>query len=133
MRGVFRSALRALRPAGGQPPRPPRYFRKGEAAGRLEGVDVALGAGAVKVSLEFGEAVFGDRRTHPCHEVLVVMEIVPCEQHRGDDFLRAEDMVQIGAAVILARGATAVFVERARVVLMAMAASSKYVVTIAKP
>ena len=47
------------------------------------------------------------------------MEVVPCEQHRRDDLLGAEDMVQIGAAVILARGATAVFVERARVVLMA--------------
>ena len=50
------------------------------------------------------------------HQVLVVLEVVPGQQHRAEHLLGAEQVVQIGAAVAGAGGAGAGRVERAGIV-----------------
>src|SRR5712692_8408084 len=60
-----------------------------------------------------------DGGPHAVHELLVIGEIDRGNQHRGEDLVRLDEMVQIGARVIARRGASAFGIERARTLGMA--------------
>ena len=53
------------------------------------------------------------------HEILIIVQIVPRQQHRAEDFVRPHQMMQIGPAIIPAGGTAARLVQWARVVAVA--------------
>src|SRR4029450_9373239 len=65
------------------------------------------------------ERAASDRPPEAAHDVLVVMQIVPRQQHRPKNLLGADQVLQVGAAVIAAGGTGALLVDRSRVVAMA--------------
>src|SRR5258707_3298168 len=71
-------------------------------------------------SLECGDPVTEragfDRAAQAAHDVLVIMHVVPCQQHGTKDLLAADQVMQIGAAMVAAGGAGTVVVERPWVV-----------------
>ena len=56
------------------------------------------------------------------HQFLVVVQVVPGQQHRPEDLRRLDQMVQIGAAECRAGRAAALRVERPRIVGVARVA-----------
>ena len=78
---------------------------------------------------EVGEAARRDRLAQPCHEVAVVVEIVPGQQHRTEDLLAADEMMKIRPAVICASRAGALLVDRPWVVAMARVAQVQFAAT----
>ena len=58
----------------------------------------------------------GDGCAQAAHQVLIILHIVPGEQHRPEHLLRLEQMVQIGAAVARAGRAAARRVQRRGIV-----------------
>ncbi len=56
----------------------------------------------LELGRERREPALGDRGAQPGHQLLVVVQVVPGQQHRGDDLAGLEDVVQVGPAV--ARG-----------------------------
>src|SRR5258708_17947577 len=63
-----------------------------------------------------------DRGPQAAHNVLIVVQIVPGEQHGAEHLLAAHEMVQIGAAMMPAGRAGAALVERTRIVAVARVA-----------
>ena len=59
-----------------------------------------------------------DRVANTLHKLLIIMQVMPGQQHGTDDFLTAEYMVQIGAAIVAAGRTGARLVQRARIILM---------------
>lgn len=57
-----------------------------------------------------------DRRTQGGHQVLEVLQIVPGEQHRAQDFARSDQVMEVGARERAAGVARTTGVERRRVV-----------------
>src|SRR5580704_15965558 len=53
------------------------------------------------------------------HDVLVVLQIVPREQHGGENLLGSDEVMQVGPAVIAAGGAGALLVDWPRIVAVA--------------
>lgn len=69
-----------------------------------------------EIQMEVVQPALGYRRAEAGHQVLVVLQIVPGQQHGGEDFARFHKVVQVGAAVALAGRAVAGGVQRAGVV-----------------
>src|SRR5471032_3389824 len=59
-----------------------------------------------------------DTRPQAAHYVLIIVEIVPGEQHRAQNLLAANEVMQVGTAVVRARRAGAMLVDRPRIVAM---------------
>ena len=64
----------------------------------LHRLDIARRAFGMEGLLPSGECSGGDRTSHLCHKILIIMQVMPGQQHRADNLLAAEHMVQIGAA-----------------------------------
>src|SRR5258708_11211084 len=66
-------------------------------------------------SLECGDPVTEragfDRAAQAAHDVLIIMHVVPCQQHGTKDLLAADQVVQIGAAMVAAGRTGTVFVD----------------------
>src|SRR5262245_5178276 len=60
-----------------------------------------------------------DGAPQAAHDVLVILQIVPRQQHRRENLFATDQMVQIGAAVVPARRAGALLVVRPWIVAMA--------------
>src|SRR5262249_3625271 len=56
-----------------------------------------------------------DGGAQAAHDVLVVMHVVPRQKHGTKNLLAADQVVQIGAAMVAACGTGTVFVDRSRV------------------
>src|SRR5438477_109610 len=50
------------------------------------------------------------------HDILVIVHVVPCQEHGTQNLLAADQVVQIGAAMVATGGAGTVFVDRPRVI-----------------
>ena len=60
---------------------------------------------------------FGYGFSQARHQILIVGEVVPGQQHRGDDLVRLHGVVEIGAAELAARGTGAFGIEPAGAVV----------------
>src|SRR6056297_1296179 len=85
----------------------------------LQPLDISGLAALVKRRLPLRETPLGDGAAHSGHDLLIIMQVMPCQQHRADDLLTAEHMMQIGPAIAPAGRTGALIVQRARIVLMA--------------
>src|SRR5690625_1556336 len=86
---------------------------------RSERLDITGGAEGLELCHEGREPPAPDGVPQPRHQLLIIMQIMPGQQHRGDDLAGAEDMMQIGAAIAPAARTGAILVQRARIVAMA--------------
>ena len=73
----------------------------------------------MKICLPSGKRARRNRAAHAVHNVLEILQVVPCQQHARDHFLRTENVVQIGARVFGTGGAAAIFIQRARIIRVA--------------
>ena len=67
-----------------------------------------------------------DRAAQAAHDVLVVMHVVPCQQHGTKNLLAADQVVQIGAAMVAAGGAGTVFVDRPGIIAVPRVAQVEF-------
>ena len=58
------------------------------------------------------ERALSDGRAQVGHQVLVVGQVVPGQQHRGDDLVRLHDVMEIGSGELAAGRATALRTRR---------------------
>src|SRR5260221_14680049 len=76
------------------------------------GAPVAARLGVVKAGDEIVERGRRNRRAQILHEVAIVAQVVPRQQHARQDRAAAAEMVEIGAAVGFASRAAAFATER---------------------
>lgn len=88
-------------------------------ASRLQRRDVALCPLVMESGHEIVQPAGRDGIAHALHKLLEIMQVMPGQQHAGNHFPGAKDMMQIGARIAGAGGTGAFLVQRARVVGMA--------------
>src|SRR5215469_14716267 len=88
----------------------------------LERRDVTGRLLSCKSGDETGERFLLDRAAQTPHQIAIVAEIVLGQQHASEDLVGADEMMEISAAVMCARGAAAAFIERPRILAMARVA-----------
>ena len=78
--------------------------------------NIAPGPAHLRLGGEILEPLCFDRSADAGHQVLVVAQIVPGDQHHAQDLVGADQVVQIGAGIV-ARGRAAAFLVERPVVL----------------
>src|SRR5690606_15005735 len=97
------------------PGQPCRAARTKNSFSAVEWRDIPARLIGLELLHECLEALLGDRRANPGHQLLVIGDVDPAHQHRAEYLSRLDEMVEIGAAVVARRRAGAFRIERARI------------------